>query len=174
MPSARSNPLDSNPPGHRRAPKSRVQNQDAPGQRLIFLVLLRTMLGIAMAHAALGGPDRDRIIGLIRALIDRLEQQRPPTPSTDPAQDTQHPRIIAATGRRLRRTPDRTRWFHAEPSAPPMQAPHCASANQVRGPPPHPSQHHRPVISRKPHPAATSLLRCPPHRRLAAQRVAPA
>ena len=173
MPSARSHPIDSIPPRHRPGPQSRAQNLNAPDHRLIFLFLFKTLLGIAMVHTALGGPDRDHIIGLIRALIDRLEQRRPPAPATGPAQDTQHAGIVAGTGR-LRRTPDRTHRPRAKPSAPPPQSRHPASANQVHGPPPHPTQHHRPVIPRRPHQAATSILRCPPHRRLAAQRVAPA
>jgi hypothetical protein len=165
MPSARSNPLDSNPPSHRPGPQSRAQNLNAPGHRLIFLFLFKTLLGIAMTHTALGGPDRDHIIGLIRALIDRLEQQGQPAPSTGPTQHSQHPgtaRIIARARRYPGRSARRTHRPHAKPFAPPPpQSRHRASANQVHGPPPHPRQQNRPVIPRRPHPAATSLPRCP-------------
>jgi hypothetical protein len=117
--------------------ESRAQNQDAPAQRLLFLVLFRMLLGMALAHTALGGPDRDHIIGLIRALIERLEQQRRPAPTTDAAIRAR--RNQGPTGRRKRR-------LRAGPAAPlPPRPPHCASTNQVRGPPPH--QHQRRVTS---------------------------
>ena len=165
MPSAHHTPLDSTRP--RPVPESCAQNLDAPGQRFLFLVLFRTLLGIAMAHTALGGPDRDHIIGLIRALIDRLEQRRPPAPSTDPTQ-TSHPTaaaILARAGRRPGRNQGpaggRRRRPRAEPAAPPpLQAPHCASANQVRGPPRHPRPHQRPS-SRDGPPTATSAPDAP-------------
>jgi hypothetical protein len=173
MPSARSHPLDSNRPAP--VPKSRAQNQDGPEQRLFFLVLLKTLLGIALVHPTLSGPAKDRITDLIRGLIERLEQQRLAAPSTNPAQDAPHrgsAAILARTTGNPHRT-GRTRRPRAEPAAAPRsRPPQRASVNQVHGPPRHSTQHEHPALARWP-PAPAFSPSMPPHRRLAAQRVAP-
>ena len=171
MASARPNPLDSTRP--RPAPESRAQNWDTPNQRLFFVVLLKALLGIALAHPTLTREARDYLTGVIRGLIERLEQRQAPAPSTNPAHTNKHrgtAAILARPSRNRAPIAARRRRPRAEPAPrPPAQAPHCASANQVRGPP----HHHPPVRDRSIQPP-TPAPRCPPHRRLAAQRVAPA
>ena len=148
MASARPHPLDSNRPPP--VPKSRAQIPDAPDQRLFFILLLKTLLAIGLAHPTLTREARDRITGMIRALIERLEQQRSPAPSADPAQTSQHRRTAAIRTRASRNrapTARRKRRPRAEPAAPrSTKRPHCASANQVCGPPRRPSQHQHPAL----------------------------
>jgi hypothetical protein len=147
MASARPNPLDSNRP--RPVRESRAQDWDTPGQRLLFIVLFKTLLGIALAHPTLTRDARDHLAGLIRGLIDRLEQRN--APAATPAQTSRHPAgtaIRARTGRTPTRIPSRRRRPRAEPAPPPHpQAPHCASANQVRGPPRHPRRRQHPALA---------------------------
>ena len=141
MPSARPNPLDSNrlPPVR----ESRAQNPDTTEGRLFFLVLLRTLLGIALIHPTLTRDAREHLTGLIRALIERLEQRH--APATTPADSSPATAAIRArTGRSPGHAFGRRRRPHAEPAAPP-QTPHCASVNQARGPPRRSHQHPAPA-----------------------------
>jgi hypothetical protein len=161
MPSARSNPLDSNRP--RPVRQSHAQNPDTPERRLFFLALLRTLLGIAIVHPTLTRETRDHLIGLIRGVIERIEQNRLPAPARAPAQGRQNraSATILASARHQRRP-------RAEPAPPPPRAaPHCASANQVRGPPrATPTSINAPSFARPP--PAAFLPRSPTHRHLAA------
>jgi hypothetical protein len=123
--------------------ETRAQNQDAPDHRLFFLVLLRTLLGIALAHPTLTRDAKDHLTGLIRALIDHLEQQRRPAPSAGSAHDSQHSATAAIRARTACNparnqgpTGGRRRRPRAEPAPPPSPgALPCPSANRVRGPP---------------------------------------